>query len=824
MIQVNNKSLFKKVVSVLMALCLMCGLLLPYAPVSVDAAAPTSYSTITAGSSAYLSISSSGSVKYFKFVPTQSGTYKFYSSSNGSSDPKGALLNASGSSLVSDDDGGNNRNFSMTYNCVANTTYYIKAYMYGNGTGSYYLNVQTISVSAGTQTGSVVEIDAAGAYPLFNSGATASSGYDRYQETNPAPHTYNNNGYDLYGGLSRSNTKRFRLGLSFLVDAVLTEQATLSIKAYDVDENRADCGHGYEYDYIYLVDETTGTSVRLDGHMSGQNNTWNNSIFRINPNCFVQGHRYHFELQMTCTGSSGCTYYAVTVRTVNLTVNGTSEPAPEQPQTGIQGADLSATISSSRLVSVGLTASAYSAANYAIEYKATYTSNGAQYGGKEYSVTIPTSASTFNTTFYLDSGAPRGTYEITVFIKDSSGNVVATRSAMASYGYSAVSYNANGGSQNLPTDTNTYSNGNTVTVKFDYVPSRYGYTFLGWSTDRNATVPMYTENGTKTFTIGSGDVTLYAVWDSATHEHSFTETSRTEPGCTTYGQIVYTCSCGETRTEPLNPAHTPGSWIVDTPASCQPGSKHKECSVCHTTVETQEIAPVAGHTEGDWIIDAAPTTTQTGSRHKECSHCHTQTTTEVMPVLAQITVDCVEAVAGHTVRVTIDIQNNPGIIGAVLSVRFDSSLTLVGVELGSAWRNLSFTRPAAFTNPCNFVWDGINGADSTNGTIIVLIFALPAGVDAGTEYSIDVSYTPGNMVNSNLESVDLSIENGSITIVEMLGDVNGDGVIDVADVVALRRYLAGGYNIVIDEKAADVDQDGQITIADIVALRRMITG
>ena len=80
------------------------------------------------------------------------------------------------------------------------------------------------------------------------------------------------------------------------------------------------------------------------------------------------------------------------------------------------------------------------------------------------------------------------------------------------------------------------------------------------------------------------------------------------------------------------------------------------------------------------------------------------------------------------------------------------------------------------------------------------------------------------MVNSNLESVDVAIKNGSITVVEMLGDVNGDGVIDVADVVALRRYLAGGYNIVIDEKAADVNQDGQITIADVIALRRMITG
>ncbi|MBR2461120.1 MAG: hypothetical protein IKB34_07830 [Clostridia bacterium] len=29
------------------------------------------------------------------------------------------------------------------------------------------------------------------------------------------------------------------------------------------------------------------------------------------------------------------------------------------------------------------------------------------------------------------------------------------------------------------------------------------------------------------------------------------------------------------------------------------------------------------HTPGDWIIDEEPTCTQEGSRHKECTVCHT---------------------------------------------------------------------------------------------------------------------------------------------------------------------------------------------------------
>ena len=195
-----------------------------------------------------------------------------------------------------------------------------------------------------------------------------------------------------------------------------------------------------------------------------------------------------------------------------------------------------------------------------------------------------------------------------------------------------------------------------------------------------------------------------------------------------------------------------------------------------------------------------------------------------MPILAKLVVENVEAEAGKTVRVTIDIQNNPGIIGALLTIEYDPALTLIGAEAGSAWNSLNFTLPQSFTNPCNFVWDGVSGADHSNGSIIVLTFEIPSDVDAGTVYNISASYTYGNMINENLEAVDLAIENGSITVVNTVGDVNDDGVVDIADVIVLRRYLAGGYEVIIDEFAADMDNDGYITVADVVLLRRLLVG
>ncbi len=270
--------------------------------------------------------------------------------------------------------------------------------------------------------------------------------------------------------------------------------------------------------------------------------------------------------------------------------------------------------------------------------------------------------------------------------------------------------------------------------------------------------------------------------------------------------------------------HTPSGWIVDIAATCLAGSQHKECTACGDILETAEIAPATGHTPGAWIVDVRPTATNTGLRHRNCTVCGEECIVETMPILATFKIADVEAKSGSIVRVTIDVQNNPGIIGALLTIEFDPALTLIGAEAGGAWNTLNFTKPEVFTNSCNFVWDGVAGADYGNGTIIVLTFAVPAGVEFGTVYNVSASYLPNNMINANLESMDIEIVDGSITVGNVGGDVNADGVVDVSDVIILRRYLVGGYDVVIDNASADMDSDGYITVADLILLRRQLVG
>ncbi len=78
-----------------------------------------------------------------------------------------------------------------------------------------------------------------------------------------------------------------------------------------------------------------------------------------------------------------------------------------------------------------------------------------------------------------------------------------------------VSYNANGGSGAPASQTKTYGSNLTLSST---KPTRTGHTFLGWSTDKNATTTTYQPGGLYTSNSGA---TLYAVWKINTYTVSY---------------------------------------------------------------------------------------------------------------------------------------------------------------------------------------------------------------------------------------------------------------------------------------------------------------
>lgn len=57
-----------------------------------------------------------------------------------------------------------------------------------------------------------------------------------------------------------------------------------------------------------------------------------------------------------------------------------------------------------------------------------------------------------------------------------------------------------------------------------------------------------------------------------------------------------------------------------------------------------------------------------------------------------------------------------------------------------------------------------------------------------------------------------------------IGDANGDGNIDAADIVEVVKYITGKPSYLFVEQYADANGDGTVDLADIVTIVNMITG
>jgi uncharacterized repeat protein (TIGR02543 family) len=99
------------------------------------------------------------------------------------------------------------------------------------------------------------------------------------------------------------------------------------------------------------------------------------------------------------------------------------------------------------------------------------------------------------------------------------GSNYSTNSALSLYAlwYATVTYDANGGDGgSVPSDTNHYQDGDTVTVSTNSGSlTRTGYSFAGWQTSSGGGTP-YDDSGTDTFSI-TGNTTLYAKWTAITY-------------------------------------------------------------------------------------------------------------------------------------------------------------------------------------------------------------------------------------------------------------------------------------------------------------------
>lgn len=193
----------------------------------------------------------------------------------------------------------------------------------------------------------------------------------------------------------------------------------------------------------------------------------------------------------------------------------------------------------------------------------------------------------------------------------------------------------------------------------------------------------------------------------------------------------------------------------------------------------------------------------------------------------QISVENKNVKPGDTFSVEVKVKNNPGILGATLKLSYDSGLTLKNVEGGEAFSYLTLTKPGRFTSPCTFNWDGqeCTKEDAKDGSILNLTFTVDQNVPSGKKLGVSISADKNDVFDNDLNEVPFTIKNGEITVNNYIpGDVNNDGKINVTDILLMRRYITGGYDVSINENAANVNNDTKINAFDVTLVRRYVAG
>lgn len=175
------------------------------------------------------------------------------------------------------------------------------------------------------------------------------------------------------------------------------------------------------------------------------------------------------------------------------------------------------------------------------------------------------------------------------------------------------------------------------------------------------------------------------------------------------------------------------------------------------------------------------------------------------------------AMAGETVDVVIELQNNPGISSIKLNVKYDSVLTLQNIEYNSDMGGQSLP-PQTMDSPVTLTWVSPFENYEGDATFATLTFLVDENAEDNTVADISISYDPDDIYNMDETNVDCNIVNGQVTVVSCVpGDINGDQKVNNKDITRMFQYLAN-WDVEVNENALDTNGDGNVNNKDLTRL------
>ena len=310
-------------------------------------------------------------------------------------------------------------------------------------------------------------------------------------------------------------------------------------------------------------------------------------------------------------------------------------------------------------------------------------------------------------------------------------------------------------------------------------------------------------------------------------------------------------------------------WIMDfqIPADAKVGdlypvSIYYESGDCFTNVDND----AAGKLMEAWVFtngieqgsiavgDAFDTTTTTAKTTTTTTMTTTTTTITTAPITTteapeyvkpQISISKVQAApeGGSVVSVDLSVSGaDKEYAMTCFCVKYDERLELVDGEakIGPAGEELEYGQ-ALFDEPYHEIALCTAGLDNAgrDGVLWTLDFKLPSNVKSGDKFEIEFDFdSMGTNFIGNIEFDDSTYfmsewakdhaENGYIELTDeieveepvyTIGDLNGDGEINTADVVLLLALMTNPGRFTEAQRiAADINCDGKVNFADYVLI------
>lgn len=188
---------------------------------------------------------------------------------------------------------------------------------------------------------------------------------------------------------------------------------------------------------------------------------------------------------------------------------------------------------------------------------------------------------------------------------------------------------------------------------------------------------------------------------------------------------------------------------------------------------------------------------------------------------------------GDTITVTVSLESNKGYAGLKYDLGFDSTqLSLLAAKFegdfagdGSAAGMLGMfsddkTRAASLVLPAD---KSDAGETTKTGTLATYTFKVLANGTKDAATNVNITLTVKDAFDKDLNSRSVNAPTATVSVEytdRLLGDANGDGVVNAKDVTYLKRYNAKWSGYDVELSVGDVNKDGVINAKDVTYLKR----